>query len=100
MLVLVLQRSSKRSKGTRELARSLNRPTIGNDTVLNKTFGETHARKCDIVQLAIHTTAGGRVESSVYVVPVISSPINQSIDTNQYSYLMSLHFAKEVLSLG
>ena len=73
----------------------------GSDTLLIKTFGESHAqlRKCDIVQLAIETPRDGRVYVTAYVVPTICSPIsNQSIDLHQhqYSHLQSLKLADEI----
>jgi hypothetical protein len=73
----------------------------GSDTLLIKTFGESHIqlRKCDIVQLAIKTPYRERVYVTAYVVPTICSHVsNQSINLHQYQYshLQSLNLADDI----
>ena len=60
---MIFDSCSQQSYVTESLQKSLGLPSRGSDTLLIKTFGESHAqlRKCDIVQLAIETPSGGRV---------------------------------------
>ena len=98
---MIFYSCSQRSYVTESLQKSLGLPSSGSDTLLIKTFGESHAqlRKCDIVQLAIKTPSREGVYVTAYVVPTICSPIsNQSINLHQhqYSHLQSLKLADDI----
>ena len=98
---MIFDSCSQRSYVTESLLKSLGLPSSGSDTLLIKTFGESHAQleKCEIVQLAIETPNEGRAYVTAYVVPTICSPIsNQSIDLHQrqYNHLQSLKLADTI----
>ena len=97
---MIFDSCSQRSYVTESLQKALGLQASGRDTLLIKTFGESHAqlRKCDFVQLAIETPRDGRVYVTAYVVPAICSISNQSIDLHQrqYSHLQSLKLADEI----
>jgi len=94
---------SQRSYITSKTREQLNWPTVGNETLLIKTFDDNSAsvKECDIVQLCIGTIDAMSVYVTAYVVPVICSPAsNQEIESavECYPYLQGLQIAYETVN--
>ena len=86
---LVFDSCSQRSYVTHAVKGKLQLPVVGRDSLLMKTFGESHARlhTCEIVQVGIKTLCDATVYVQVYVVPVICDPLTQqSTELTQSSY--------------
>ena len=75
---VIFDSCSQRSYITSQARERLNLPTIGKETLLNKTFGDNSAsvKECDVVQLCVRTLDGMNVYITSYVVPVICSPVS------------------------
>ena len=86
---ILLDSCSQKSYVTMRLRNKLGLPSIGNETVLIKTFGNNEAslKKCDIVQFALECQDQLTVFVNAYEVDLICGPItNQTVAVAQQSY--------------